>query len=472
MSLRNLVQSMVVLVLIAGCNKPAPTAGSSTNDGSASVATAPTTPNPGVTPPTTAEKPAAVAPAPEANKLVPLDLSSVGVLATIDAPVGAKAKWSGSEIRVSDEKEFNLELRPGRDTLADARKHHRENQAFKLKTVIEDTVDSYIVEIESPHPTPFAFYINVKCGDDIYFCTPSGGLKTPEDLRRHLESARSIRQTDFQKKSASEFKAAIEKIERNGRVRVDEGNYSAFLGGQSDNDAVLAVQKIPRLISFEIKLNEAGQVAPDALKSLVSAAELREVTLRGPGITDAHLAFLKSLKGLKKVVIVQASVTGSGLANLADLPALEVLDLVKLESEKVDLKHLAPLTRLKGLSLEGSKFPDSELVHLEGMTSLRTLDLIDSTVSDAGLARLKKLVGLENLYLKNSKITDAGLIHLKDLKKLSSLGLRRTAITDAGLVHLKEFAALRDVNLIDTDVTQKGVDDLKAARKNLSVSFP
>jgi hypothetical protein len=111
---------------------------------------------------------------------------------------------------------------------------------------------------------------------------------------------------------------------------------------------------------YVVESNEAS------LQYFNRLAEVRWLSLRGDGVTDAGLGHLSGLTQLRSLSIKEARITDAGL------------------------EHLEGLARLEYLDLEDTKVTDAGLEHLNGLTQLHMLHLIGTRVTDAGVRKLQK----------------------------------------------------------------------------------
>jgi hypothetical protein len=102
------------------------------------------------------------------------------------------------------------------------------------------------------------------------------------------------------------------------------------------------------------------------------------------------------------------------------------------------LERLKGLGQLRLLYLCGGRVTDGGLKHLKALGRLKMLGLGDTKITDAGLEHLKGLGQLQQLYLNDTRVTDAGLEHLKGLRQLRELDLSGTRVTDEGVKRLQQ----------------------------------
>lgn len=427
------------------------------------------------------------------DKVAPFDLAPLGIYALIDVPKNAKTEWRYDWLDIAATSKSTIKIYSGHIDLAKRKKEFQDDTLRKLKRIIEDTPDTLVVETDRAGGL-FEVHVNVKCGTGDYYITQSemvSGdrvefLKSEEEAKLCVRAAKSMRQTEAQKKSAGEVAAALATLQKtDSKIDRKFGRYYIMLSRGDITDADLATAgKIPHI--ERLVLNHTGGITPNGLAGLAKANDLTKVSLQGSETTNQHLASIKTLTNVKQIQFLRTSVTGDGLANLAGLTQLEHLDLAGHEIDDASLVHLKGLKSLNSLDLGGSSVTDAGLDQLKAMTkltdlrlnetkvtdtglarvaafkSLAVLDLGGTSVTDAGLEKLKVLTKLTDLWLRETKITDAGLAVLKNFPDLETLTLSDNAkITDAGLAHLTGFIKLRKVTLSKTGVTKAGVIDLK-----------
>ncbi|MFI5378752.1 MAG: hypothetical protein ACHRHE_05620 [Tepidisphaerales bacterium] len=188
--------------------------------------------------------------------------------------------------------------------------------------------------------------------------------------------------------------------------------------------------------------------------------------------TDAHLVYLKELKGLQMLGLSGTRVTDAGLVHLKDLTGLEDIFLEGTQITDAGLDHLKEIKGMRRLFLADTRITDAGLAHIDDLKELTYLELQDTKVTDAGLAHIKGFTRLDSLGLQHTQITDAGLVHLEQLKGLEVLYLSGTNVTDAGLAYLKELKRLKLVHLDGTKVTAAGVAELRAALPGVYICGP
>ena len=118
---------------------------------------------------------------------------------------------------------------------------------------------------------------------------------------------------------------------------------------------------------------------------------MRHLDLSETPVTDDQLIYLENLTGLERIDLPNnPQLSGSFLEHVADLPNMK--DLV-LRGSGITDTALVPLKRakkLQALMLDGTQVTDAGMVHLRGLTSLGALDLSDTAVSPATVEEIEE----------------------------------------------------------------------------------
>ena len=479
---------VLALVLLAGCkpSAPVPETASTIDDGPV-VSNAPAPAKAGDNAPS--EPVAAV----DLDKMAPLDLSPLGVYGTIDAPVGTEAKWSYGKLRFTAGKEFELDLHAKSYDLAEVKKETKEQKYYKVMPFTVDTPDTLLFETDALFKSSWSFKVNVKLGETAYGFEHIGWA-TKDEALRYVRVAKSLRQSEPQKKLAATIAGAVKALEEaGGKVTFADGKYGVEYVRRRATDALIVqIAKLPRLDSLD--LFNADAVTPAGMAPLGTATELRKLSLRGDAYTDAHLAFLASLKKLEVLVLVRTAIAGPGLAHLAGCTKLKKIEFIGERFDDAGCAHLGKLVSLTSLVLSETSIGDAGLVQLQGLTALEHLNLMKTNVGDAGLKALADMRSLKYLHLDKTKVTGTGLANLSTEAKLEGLSLNKSSLTDAGLaslknknithlrlmettttgaglVHLKDVHGLRSLDLAFTDVKDPGLAPLKDCQSLVEVNL-
>jgi hypothetical protein len=115
------------------------------------------------------------------------------------------------------------------------------------------------------------------------------------------------------------------------------------------------------------------------------------------------------------LVFSELPITDLTLKKLATFPHVASLHIVNCPGvTDAGMVHLQSLKHLRRLDLSGSSVTDEGMVHLSGLSKLRELSLRRTSVSDAGLSHFTGLKDLEWLWLSSTAATSDGV---NDLRK-------------------------------------------------------
>ena len=381
-------------------------------------------------------------------KLVKLDLSSSGLLLTIDAPAGATIhRDPASDIHILAGDHFALQIKLGKSRL------ERKRQALAGQKVLIN--DKNLLLCES------SLLLSLRCefGQRLVvghqdFCVENLDLQdgklvnhSQADCLLMLKCAGTLAP---KMPPPADPVAALEQLKASAMKGADGRVTGLVLDPHQTTDATLAL--LPKVSGLE-RLN-----------------------LRGCPITDDGLAQLGGLTSLKELNLSDCEITDAGLSSLAGLTNLETLNLASSFGNSPQIKGtglaaLSGMSKLQVLILDKNLVDDDALVHLKPLKSLKELYLEQTRVVGPGLANLKELSALTVLSLKFTKITDAGLANVMGLTGLQRLLLDGTEVSDAGLGHLQGMKGLKQVVLARTKVTKAGVDKLKTALPGVEVAI-
>jgi len=220
----------------------------------------------------------------------------------------------------------------------------------------------------------------------------------------------------------------------------------------------------------------------DVLQSLVGLSTLRELSIRGCGITDAGAKLLEKLPQLTALTIQQEGrLSDEALKSIGTLKKLRSLDLSsyvateqlgRMQISGDGIRHLSGLDELESLQLVGHDVP-ADVLRFPKLTSLglgnlnvddavadrvSTLGLLSELnltycgITDAGLKNIATLPGLKRLDISSSVITDAGIQSFAGHQQLEHLSLRAANLTDESLGHLAKIKTLTRVDLYGSGV--------------------
>jgi hypothetical protein len=175
-----------------------------------------------------------------------------------------------------------------------------------------------------------------------------------------------------------------EKIEKAGaRVSVDAdmpGPAHLRVAFASLDDKSAAVLKNSPHVAC-LTVEDASKVTDRTLAVIGTLANLRELTLVHPGITNSGVSSLKGLKELRKLFLLEAKVTDTGVSSLKGLEHLEELDLSGSGITNGAATTFKALSGLKLLAVSKTKFGDAGALQLKEMKELQELDAVNTDLS-------------------------------------------------------------------------------------------
>ena len=271
-----------------------------------------------------------------------------------------------------------------------------------------------------------------------------------------------------------------------------------------------------------LKLDLRGRdIDDEQLKEILDQETPTELTLEGPGITDASIDLIAANRQLRSLAMYKTEITESGIAQIADLPLLERIEFVSMPQitgdvttslEKMPaLKHfhsnqtslhgpglerlhdrpilglhighpmvdadvfasfMQPMKGLDSLGLAGSSIDDDAMKLFSSFEKLRMLHLgYNQNWKGPGLEYLKQIPTLRQLFLDASSINDESLKYLSGANQIQELFLRETVVSDASIDTLRTMKGLKSVNLEKTQFTAAGVERLRNILPQLGVTF-
>lgn len=239
-----------------------------------------------------------------------------------------------------------------------------------------------------------------------------------------------------------------------------------------DLGAEVAFDKDGFVTSFRLRQGE--KLSLDDFRTLGEFRHLTQLYLSGGrGMTDAHLAHLKSLDALERVTLDGVLLTDDGLRSLAGWKSLRKLVFYNIthrgKFNGSGMSHLAELPQFEEFACGGSSFDDAGLEACGRLSRLTNLQLWHTPITDAGVPHLTKLTRLRNLKLYaqwKPRITDAALPHLAKISTLETLSLGETRLSwDGGLSHLRGLSKLKELHLDQIDITSADLDRTRAELK-------
>jgi hypothetical protein len=242
---------------------------------------------------------------------------------------------------------------------------------------------------------------------------------------------------------------------------------------QTSVDVDQYVEALAPLKGLErFSLADCGHITDASLKVIAGWTDLGslsiEQTLPGtPGLTDAGVLSLGSLKGLYGLYLVAHDLSDASLAVLDQLPELYSLEWGSANHPLTGegARRIAARANLRGLTIR-AKVGDDALPILTVLEKIDTLELKACQLTDAQLEPIARFTALQALNLSSNPIEGTGLVHLADLTGLYLLDLRDTHLTAAGLQALADLQSIEVVDLSGTPITDEQLALLEPLKAN------
>lgn len=231
----------------------------------------------------------------------------------------------------------------------------------------------------------------------------------------------------------------------------------------------------------------AGEVPEDLFKRLGDLTDVRDLSVSGPGVTNAGLAQLARLRVLQYLAVSGAvvgdnnrihppepheiGVTDAGMEHLGGLSHLKGLNVSHTAVTDDGVAALRSLVQLDSLTLRHNQIQGRCFARMKGLHRLFDLDVEGNPVDDAGMAQIANLKRLQYLNVSKTAITDEGLAHLRGHLRLNYLVVDDTAITDAALAHVATIPGLETLHLSNTNVTDAGLVHLEKMRRLVALDL-
>jgi hypothetical protein len=162
-----------------------------------------------------------------------------------------------------------------------------------------------------------------------------------------------------------------------------------YLGGGKITDDGL--KELKDLTDLRLLILWGNPISGDGLKHLRGLKKLRHLDLSNTQVTDSQLIDLRDLTGLERIDLPNnPQLTGSFLHHVVDLPNLKDLVLRGCGITDSALRHLSQSKTVQSLMLDRTRVTDAGLPHLREVTSLRSLDLGETAVTDAAIDQLRE----------------------------------------------------------------------------------
>jgi Leucine-rich repeat (LRR) protein len=407
-------------------------------------------------------------------KLVPLDLSSVGLPLTLEAPEGAKVERDPDElltrrdsvdVEITAGDRFAIRIRLGKRPF-DQKRQQLSGQKDLVST--KDLVLSTSMLLLDER-CEFARHIVAGLQDyTIVNVDPLLGQQVNHSQADCLLMLKCAGTLTPRVPPPVEPVAALQQFHATLVKGADGQVANLTLDPRQTTDATLAL--VAKLPALERLILHRCPITDDGLAHLAGLTRLKELNLADCPITDAGLSSLSKLTNLEVLNLASSfgdspQIKGHGLAALAGLTKLQVLVLDKNLVDDAGLSALQNVKSLRELYLEQTRVVGPGLASLGGLSNLKVLSLNETKIADAGLEGLQGVAGLEVLNLRGSLVCGDGLKHLHGLKNLHTLHLGNTPMTDAGLASLTGLSALQRLILEGTEVSDAGLTTLEGMKR-------
>ena len=413
-------------------------------------------------------------------KLVPLDLSSVGLPLTLDAPEGAKVERDPRElmlrrdsvdVEVTAGDHFRFRIRLGK------RPFDQKRQQLAGQKVLVNTKDLLLSTSMLLLDERFEFARHVVVGLQDYTLEnvdPLLGRQVNHSQADCLLMLKCIGTLKPRMAPLTDPLAALQQFNATVVKGADGQVAKVTLDPRKTTDATLAL--VAKLPALERLILHRCPITDEGLAHLAGLTRLKQLNLADCPITDAGLSSLSRLTNLEMLNLASSfgdspQIKGHGLAALTSLTKLQVLVLDKNLVDDAGLSALQNIKSLRELYLEQTRVMGPGLASLRGLSSLKVLSLNETKIGDEGLKGLQDIASLEVLNLRGSLVRGEGVKHLHGLKNLHVLNLANTPFADSGLKMLEGLKGLKRVALAGTQVTEAGADKLKKALPGVEVAL-
>jgi internalin A len=215
------------------------------------------------------------------------------------------------------------------------------------------------------------------------------------------------------------------------------------------------LRRFKHLVQLDI-----AELTDEELGVFIQLPQIRDLTVRGDGITDRGVKTLAGLGNVTTLFLQDTPVTDEGMNELVRMKQLERLDLFETRVTDAGLAPLAKLPKLRELDLEGLPITDRGLTILADTNSLESLRLVDTNVTDEGMSILARIRSLRDVNLSATDITDRGLERLAESANIHAIRLKRTRVSDVGMQSLAKMSGLTHVDISQTAVSDDGLAEL------------
>lgn len=143
--------------------------------------------------------------------------------------------------------------------------------------------------------------------------------------------------------------------------------------------------------SFKVDIRGKPEFTDEKLDLVVRLGRVADLTMENVPVTDAGLERLRSAAGIRRLILNESDVTGAGLRALVNLPlrrGLTNIGLRGLGITDADLVYLKQFPTLRRIDLSGTRISDTGLKHLEGM-KLDHVSVAGTKVTEQGVTKLQ-----------------------------------------------------------------------------------
>lgn len=162
-----------------------------------------------------------------------------------------------------------------------------------------------------------------------------------------------------------------------------------------DRELVEAIKKVNgRVVHRDNQVEEVDLSEIKGTNGIVEIvsqiASLQRLHIKGKGITDEAVRYLRRLSDLRTLDLENTSLTDDGVGSLRDLEQLECLSLKGTRISSAALRRIADLPALEELDLAYTAIDDQALLYLSECESLDHLDLTGTKVTPLAIDKLQQ----------------------------------------------------------------------------------
>ncbi len=196
------------------------------------------------------------------------------------------------------------------------------------------------------------------------------------------------------------------------------------------------------------------------LTPLTQFPNIKHLTVRGRGFTNADLAPIARLRKLETLYVHDTSIDDKGLRIVRGLTALRMFGVTDSRVRGPGLVHLTRLPKLESLSVPRNRIGDSAMIHIGKMRGLNYLSISHTAITNKSARRFAGLKKLRTLDMRHTRLKGKGLRYIGRLPKLVSLNIFGTYIGAAGFAYLGRMPELDRVSLNGDQITDAVIKTL------------